>query len=228
MRLLNRLTYANVVATLALFLALGGSAVAGAQVVFTGANVKNRSLTGVDIKKGSLGIQTLSPGARRQLRGLRGIAGPAGPAGPQGPAGPKGDTGATGPQGPAGTQGAAGSQGSPGVGVTTQVVMGADVTNYADLTPLATASATAAGDYVIFASLTAHNTGAIDGGLDCGFRFNGNVTGAGGVWVAPGATASGTMANVVAGPGTVEFLCDGSDGTTFDISNITMRVHFLG
>jgi hypothetical protein len=108
------------------------------------------------------------------------------------------------------------------------VVTGANVTNYADLTPLATAPVPAAGDYVIFASLTAHNTGANDGGLDCGFRFNGTVTGAGSVSVATGATASGTMANVVSGPGTVEFLCDGWDGTTYDLSNITMRVHFLG
>jgi hypothetical protein len=90
MRLRNRLTYANVIATLALFIALSGSAVAGAQLVFTGANVKNRSLTGVDIKKGSLGIQTLSPAARRHLRGARGIAGPTGPWDPRGPLAPRG------------------------------------------------------------------------------------------------------------------------------------------
>ena len=55
MRFCSRLSYANVAATLALFLALTGTAVAGAKLLITGANVKNHSLTGVDIKNGSLG-----------------------------------------------------------------------------------------------------------------------------------------------------------------------------
>ena len=48
----SRLTYANVVATLALFSALGGSAYATLRV--TGANVVDGSLTGADIRNGSL------------------------------------------------------------------------------------------------------------------------------------------------------------------------------
>ena len=47
-----RLTYANVVATLALFVALGGSSYAALKV--TGRDVKNNSLTGRDVKKDSL------------------------------------------------------------------------------------------------------------------------------------------------------------------------------
>ena len=47
-----RLTYANVVATLALFVALGGSSYAA--VTITGKNVKNSSLTGKDVKNNSL------------------------------------------------------------------------------------------------------------------------------------------------------------------------------
>jgi hypothetical protein len=46
------LTYANVVATLALFVALGGSSYAAISV--TGKDVKNSSLTGSDIKNSSL------------------------------------------------------------------------------------------------------------------------------------------------------------------------------
>ena len=46
-----RITYANVVATLALFLALGGSAYAVSKI--TGANVKDRSLTSRDLKSNS-------------------------------------------------------------------------------------------------------------------------------------------------------------------------------
>jgi hypothetical protein len=49
---MRKLTYANVVATLALFIALGGSSYATFKI--TGKDVKNGSLTGKDIKRGSL------------------------------------------------------------------------------------------------------------------------------------------------------------------------------
>jgi hypothetical protein len=51
-RLRGRLSYANVVATLALFIALGGSSYAALTV--TGKNVRNGSLTGKDVKRNSL------------------------------------------------------------------------------------------------------------------------------------------------------------------------------
>ena len=51
-KLRARLTYANVVATLALFVALGGSSYAA--ITITGKNVKNSSLTGKDVKNNSL------------------------------------------------------------------------------------------------------------------------------------------------------------------------------
>ena len=51
-RLRGQLTYANVVATLALFIALGGSSYAALTV--TGKDVRNGSLTGKDVKRNSL------------------------------------------------------------------------------------------------------------------------------------------------------------------------------
>ena len=51
-RLRRRLSYANVVATLALFIALGGSSYAA--LTITGQNVRDGSLTGKDIKRNSL------------------------------------------------------------------------------------------------------------------------------------------------------------------------------
>jgi hypothetical protein len=51
-RVRARLTYANVVATIALFLALGGSSYAVSQI--TSRDVKNRSLKGGDLKKNTL------------------------------------------------------------------------------------------------------------------------------------------------------------------------------
>jgi hypothetical protein len=82
-----QLTYANVVATLALFLALGGSSYAVVQ--FTGKNVKDNSLTTKDVKNRSLLERDFKLG---QL--------------PAGTPGPKGDTG---DKGQPGTDGAPGS-----------------------------------------------------------------------------------------------------------------------
>ena len=217
MRLLRRLTYANVAATLALFFALGGTAVAGAKLLVTGSNVKNHSLTGLDIKNGSLGYNTLSPGARTRLQGARGAVGATGPQGQPGT------------QGPAGQQGPAGPQGSPGVGVTTATAAGADVIGYQDLTPLASHPLPLSGDYVIFTTLTVHNTGANAEYLNCGYRLNGTINPSAGVNTDAGGTATFTSVGALnaPGPGPVEFLCTNGN-TTHDISDITMRIHYLG
>jgi hypothetical protein len=102
----DRLTYANVMATLAVFVALGGTSYAA--LTITGKNVKNGSLTGKDIKRSSLTTTQVKDGSllsadfkAGQL--VAGAPGPAGPAGPAGPQGPKGDTGAQGAQGDPGT-----------------------------------------------------------------------------------------------------------------------------
>jgi hypothetical protein len=79
----RHLTYANVMATLGVFIALGGSSYAAVKI--TGKDVRNRSLTGKDIKKRSV-----------PLNRLKGSL-PPGPAGPVGPAGPKGEPGAPAP-----------------------------------------------------------------------------------------------------------------------------------
>ncbi len=52
-RLRPHLTYANVMATAAMFIALGGSSYAA--ITITGKNVKNRSLTYKDLKKNTIG-----------------------------------------------------------------------------------------------------------------------------------------------------------------------------
>lgn len=98
-----RLTYANVVATLALFAALGGSsyaavAITGKQVrdgSLSGRDVHNASLTGQDVRDASLLAADFKPG---QL-----AAGPEGPKGDPGPRGEPGSPGPAGEPGPAGT-----------------------------------------------------------------------------------------------------------------------------
>jgi len=218
MRLFPHLSYANVIATLALFLALGGTAVAGTRVLFTGADVQDHSLTGADIKDDSVGLSVFGKNALRGLAGPRGARGATGSPGAAGVAGAAGPSGAAGPQGPA------------GAGVTTSTVAGTDQSNYVDLTPLASTTLPSSGDYVIFTNLTVANTGAQNEYLNCGYKFNGVLNGASGVDTTAGATSSGTSAGVVTadGPTTVEFLCRGGGNTTYDISNVTMRVHFLG
>ena len=49
----DRLTYSNVVATLALFIALGGTGYAAATI--TSSDIKNRTIKGGDVKKNALG-----------------------------------------------------------------------------------------------------------------------------------------------------------------------------
>ena len=95
-----RLTYANVIATLCLFIVLGGDSVAqdavsaakklvtGKQIknsTITGKDVRNGSLEGADVKDGSLGAADLAPGTLTQ--GPRGEQGPQGERGPAGPPG---------------------------------------------------------------------------------------------------------------------------------------------
>jgi hypothetical protein len=212
MRLPARPSYANVTATLALFFALTGTAVAGGALLVTGADVKDRSLTGADIRRGSLGLATLSPEARARLTGA------AGPAGAQGAKGEPGAPGAPGAQGPA------------GAGVTTATVSGTDMPNYVDLTPLASGTLGPAGDYVVFTTLTVRNTGGANEYLNCGYRVDGTMVGAAGVETSAGGTASGSSVgafHAAAGAAT-EFLCAGSGGTTYDIEDVEMRIHFLG
>jgi Collagen triple helix repeat (20 copies) len=85
-RIWRSLSYANIVATLALFLAVGGG--------------------------GAIAVAATSSSHHASSHPKRGPRGHRGPQGPQGPQGPKGDTGAkgdTGPQGPAGAPGANGT-----------------------------------------------------------------------------------------------------------------------
>jgi hypothetical protein len=108
-QLRSRLTYANVMASIAVFIALGGGAYAlslGKSSVrskhikagaVTSAKVADNSLIGSDIDEDTLQV----------------------PRGEAGPRGPKGDTGNPGVQGPAGPQGPTGAPGLSGVQVVT-------------------------------------------------------------------------------------------------------------
>ena len=74
---------ALIVAMLALFVALTGTAVATTSALIGSAQIRNNSITGLDVKNRSLRPIDFR-GSVRGPRGLRGLTGPAGPTGPPG------------------------------------------------------------------------------------------------------------------------------------------------
>jgi hypothetical protein len=104
-RLSTRVTYANVVATLALFVALGGTSYAVKQLgsndirdnSIRSRDVRDNSLGSGDIHNGSLALRDFKPSQRP--RGTRGKTGARGPRGRTGKTGKRGKTGKTGPAG---------------------------------------------------------------------------------------------------------------------------------
>jgi hypothetical protein len=97
-KLRPRLTYANVIATLALFLALGGGAYAALKLPKNSVGskqIKKNAVTSTKVKNGSLLPRDFKPGLLPA-----GPAGDRGPQGLQGEKGAKGDNGDTGPRGP--------------------------------------------------------------------------------------------------------------------------------
>lgn len=129
-RRLRRPGYADVVATLALFIALGGASYAAVQIpkgsvgtkqlkksAVTAKKIKNNAVTAKKLKKNAVNSSKVKDGsllARDFKPGQlpRGETGPQGEPGAQWPAGeigPSGPVGEVGPEGPAGAQGPAGS-----------------------------------------------------------------------------------------------------------------------
>lgn len=80
----DRLSYANVTATLALFIALGGTSYAALSLPRNSVGSKQIRTSAVgssEVRNRSLNTADLSLTARRSLRGAKGDPGPAGPAG---------------------------------------------------------------------------------------------------------------------------------------------------
>jgi Collagen triple helix repeat (20 copies) len=88
----RRLSYANVAATLALFLSMSGGAMAARHYLITS-------------------TKQIKPSVLKQLRGKRGRTGAKGVTGPRGRTGAKGTTGPQGPQGSPGVEGQRGPAG---------------------------------------------------------------------------------------------------------------------
>lgn len=124
-RIARRITPAEGIAALALFVVLGGGAYAQSGADITGRDIANNSVGGKDVKQNSLAGGDLKNGSitGEDVRNdsLTGddvdestLELPTGPGGANGSVGPKGDTGPVGPRGEAGERGPAGSQGQTG------------------------------------------------------------------------------------------------------------------
>ncbi len=119
--ILGRLTYANVMASVAVFIAIGGGAYAAglAKNSIKSRHIKNSTVKAVDLAPSSVTSAKVADGsllgkdfAAGQLP--QGERGPSGPAGPKGPAGATGATGARGAAGVDGTDGVDGADGADG------------------------------------------------------------------------------------------------------------------
>ncbi|HTT96205.1 MAG TPA: hypothetical protein VMF55_16155 [Solirubrobacterales bacterium] len=81
-----KLTYANVMATVAVFIALGG-------VSYAAFKLPRNSVGAKQLRKGAVTPAKLSAASVSALTGAPGPQGPQGPAGPPGPQGPQGNPG---------------------------------------------------------------------------------------------------------------------------------------
>jgi hypothetical protein len=83
-RLRGKITYANVTATLALFIALGGTSYAALTLPRNSvgsAQIRTAAVRSSDIRDRKIGVRDLSATARAALKGTMGPQGPQGPAG---------------------------------------------------------------------------------------------------------------------------------------------------
>lgn len=122
------LSYANVMSTIGVFLALGGSAWAVSAPPRAASNVTTTTIDAcvkqAGKSKGQLRVVAASKACNKSERrivwaavgpaGLAGVQGPQGIPGSKGDAGAKGDSGANGDKGEAGAKGETGAQGLPG------------------------------------------------------------------------------------------------------------------
>jgi hypothetical protein len=146
--------YANVTATLALVVALSGSAYAATTI--TGKQVRNGSLTGADIKKESIASAQVANLRANDFRAGELPAGPAGRPGASGPAGAKGDAGLKGDKGDAGARGAPGPRGTALAYAHVLADGTLDATRSSGVTAAARMSGQPDGTYCLYGNFTPH------------------------------------------------------------------------
>ncbi len=199
-RIRSHLTYANVVATLCLFLVLGGGA------AFAATQLPRNSVGTGQLQAGAVTAGKIAPKARRQLGGKRG------PAGPQGP---QGKTGKTGAKGATGARGATGAQGADGTGPAFEIFGTAKAIGGATSVlsePLA------AGSYVVSANASVETAVAGPVVVTCVLSGGGEAQ----ATIAPGepTTVSLGVSRTFGGAGVVTLTCSATGASTVRYANL--------
>jgi Collagen triple helix repeat (20 copies) len=198
----RNLTYANVVASLALFLALGGAAFAATQLP------RNSVGTG-QLKPEAVTAGKIAKKTRNQLMGAQG------PQGPQGKTGKTGAKGATGAKGPTGATGARGANGTDGTGPAFEVFRNTSLTlPIGEGKPVLTQNL-AAGAYVVDANVNVAVSGGTAAEVFCTLSSGGESHGEAGTTV-PGngeATLPLSWTQTFTATGTATLSCVSSGAT---------------
>jgi hypothetical protein len=95
----KRLTYANVMSSIAVFFVVAGG------TAFAASQLGKESVGTSQLKKEAVSLAKIKTSAKNSLKGAAGPAGPKGAEGPRGAEGPKGATGERGPKGETGEPG---------------------------------------------------------------------------------------------------------------------------
>jgi hypothetical protein len=206
----RHLTYANVVASLALFLALGGAAFAATQLP------RNSVGTG-QLKPEAVTAGKIAKKTRNQLKGA---TGPAGAQGPTGKTGAKGAAGAKGATGAKGDTGARGPAGADGTGPSFEAFTGFPRNTPGQiLSQILPAAA-----YVITADLTVTNTSEAAGEIpvECFLTANGVSSAGRAVTLPKDASQSISLSTTSTFPTAsgVQLACVGPESIVVDSANM--------
>lgn len=193
---LSKLTSAHVIALVALFVALAGSAGAAAVAFITGADVVDHSLSGRDVARHSLGGKTLQRGSV----GTDAVRN--------------------------GSLRAGDFDQSRLPGLTKKTVKAPPIAGYTDLDPLVGYRPRRGGDYLVITRFRVRNTGGSDEYLNCAYQANGQLFPTAGAQTTAGqaTTAYAVTAVEIPSSNRIDFACLGGGATTYDISKIRMRV----
>jgi Collagen triple helix repeat (20 copies) len=197
----RHLTYANVAATLALFLALGGAAYAATQLPKNSVGTKQ-------LRNGAVTAAKIAKQTRRQLQGSRG------PAGPQGHQGKIGKTGAKGTTGARGATGATGAKGESGEGPAFEVF--GTLKSIEAGGNAVVAENLAAGAYAISADVTVESGAATE--VTC--TLNGGGEAKGFVEVGKPASLSLSVTRNLGAAGNATLTCAAPGGATAKYANL--------
>jgi Collagen triple helix repeat (20 copies) len=213
-----RLTYANVMATIAVFVALGGGA------AYAATRLPGNSVGTKQLQKEAVTPGKLSATAKSALStpGAQGPSGPVGATGPQGPAGVqglKGDPGKTGEQGKPGEKGESGEKGDPGVTNGYFFTSGPAFNEWNGGEQLLATLSLPAGNYIIDSHVLGNNNAGGTANVSCLVKLGGNIIGETGETSLGGNTneedrtvISFSLGGALAASGTAELICRAQAG----------------